>query len=127
MIVARKKFHKEERLCSQKIISSLFEDGNVFYSGVLKVIWKLNETSLASTQAAFSAPKKPFKLAVTRNLIKRRMREAYRNNKHLLYDRLSEKNVSLTLFFIMKAENIPDYSTIETSIKGAINKLISIV
>ena len=48
-------------------------------------------------QVAFSVSKRGFRLAVTRNLIKRRMREAYRKNKYILYEYLASENIRLFL------------------------------
>jgi len=127
MDIAGKGFRKEEKLCSQKTICSLFESGNVFYSGVLKIIWKTGDNDVPIVKAAFSAPKKLFKLAVTRNLVKRRMREAYRNNKHSLYSHISEKNISLSLFFILRTNNTPSYKTVEKSVIEALNKLVNLI
>jgi ribonuclease P protein component len=127
MDIAGKGFRKEEKLCSRKTIYSLFESGNIFYSGVLKIFWKANNDSASAAKAAFSASKKTFKLAVTRNLIKRKMRESYRNNKHILYKHIFEKNISVSLFFILTTKNTPDYKTIEKSVIEALNKLITLI
>jgi ribonuclease P protein component len=123
----RETFSKKERLCSVKTISSLFEDGNVFYTSLFKVVWKISsEKKIFPAEAAFSVSKRGFKLAVTRNLIKRRMREAYRKNKHLLYSHLSQKDIAISVFFILRTNKIPDYASTEKSIIDALNKLVSL-
>lgn len=116
-------FCKDERLCSKKIIDKLFAEGKSVFAFPVKMVYL--ETILSSgypVQAAFSVGKRNFKKAVHRNLIKRRMREAYRLNKSVLYDDLGEKQVAV--FFIFTGKTIPGYSQIESAIKKGIKKLI---
>jgi ribonuclease P protein component len=118
-------FNKSERLCSRKIIETLFEEGNIFYNSLFKVVWAVSQIpSSGPAQVAFSVSKRGYKLAVTRNLIKRRMREAYRKNKNSLYDHLLAQNIQLAFVVILRGNKIPDYLVIEKSIKEMISKLI---
>jgi len=121
----RQTFDKSERLCSTKLISGLFENGNIFHTSLFKVVWSNSPVILPfPAQIAFSVSKKRFRLAVTRNLIKRRMREAYRKNKYLLYEALTSENRQIVLIVIMKGISVTDYIETEKSIKKVLNKLI---
>ncbi|MDP3003183.1 MAG: ribonuclease P protein component [Bacteroidales bacterium] len=125
MNTTRETFDKAERLCSTKVISGLFESGNIFYSSLFKVVWGRSPVSLpCPAQVTFSVSKRGFRLAVTRNLIKRRMREAYRKNKRTLYEHLSSENIQIAFVVILKGNAVPDYLAIEKSMKDMINKLI---
>jgi ribonuclease P protein component len=125
MNTIRETFDKSERLCSRKIIETLFENGNIFYNSLFKVVWDKCQNPLpAPAQIAFSVSKRGFRLAVTRNLIKRRLREAYRKNKKTLYDHLTSQNIQIVLIVIVKGNTVHDYITIEKTMKQVINKLI---
>ena len=127
MNIPRETFGKSERLCSTKVITALFEDGYVFYNSLFKVVWSISPVKLPDpAQVAFSVSKRGFKLAVTRNLIKRRMREAYRKNKNVLYDHLDSLNIQLIFVVIIRGNTVPEYLLIEKSIKEVIGKLITL-
>ena len=78
-------FRKEERLSKDKLIQELFDKGSSFYLFPFKVFFMPNpDESALFHQIVISVSKRNFKRAVDRNLIKRRIREAYRLNKELL-------------------------------------------
>lgn len=117
MIIRRETFRKPERLCSKKIIASLFESGNVFFSPLFKVVWiKTTLKTDEPAQVAFSVLKKGFRDAVTRNLLKRRMREAYRKNKQILYNFLISEKIQIAFIIILRGNSLPDFRMIEKSI-----------
>lgn len=119
-----KTFKKEERLKSAKEISRLFDAGNAFLTFPIKVVWmETGDEQPFPAQAAFSVSRKTFRRAVDRNRIKRKMREAYRNHKHILYGRM-QKNIRCMFIFIAK-EELP-YATIEKSMKTIAAKLIKL-
>jgi ribonuclease P protein component len=78
-------FRKEERLSKEKQIQELFSKGSSFYLFPFKVLF-LPQADPASPvhQVLISVSKRHFKRAVDRNLIKRRIREAYRLQQQLM-------------------------------------------
>ncbi len=83
-------FKKAERLKSLQVIGGLFKDGQSFGVYPLRLFWSAHPLGPgdAPVQFTVSVAKKNFKSAVARNRIKRKVREAYRLNKHRLYRRL---------------------------------------
>ena len=74
---------KEERLCGRSAVSALLAKGRYGVAGCLKYCC-LKDNGLEVSRIMVSVPKRSFKRAVKRNLLKRRIRESYRLQKELL-------------------------------------------
>ena len=106
----RQTFSRNERLCRTRLIEELFENGNAFYTSVFKVLWAIPDSSIPSpAQVAVSVPKRGFRHATDRNLLKRRIRESYRRRKHRLYSFLQEEGITITFILIYRSSKITDY------------------
>jgi len=115
--VGRNTFKRSEKLKSSRIIGELFKSGDIITVLPLKLFWKLNnnnQTILA--RMAVTVPAKNFKRAVDRNLIKRRIREAYRLNKHNLIDSLSDNKLSIIFVFLYLPKTIYPYEQISEAV-----------
>lgn len=113
---------KAERLSSKKCIDKLFSEGDSILQYPLKMVFLRTELQTKyPIQAGFIASKKNFKLAVSRNRIKRLLREAYRLNKHLIYNQLDQEQLALFVIFIGK--ELPQYKSIELAMRKGLLKI----
>lgn len=119
-------FSKRERLKSRKAISELFENGRLVYSYPVKMLY-IRKTEQSGSEypvkCGFTVSKKNFKRAVCRNMLKRRMREAYRINKKIIYNILEKRTEVINIFFIYISKEELSYSQIEKSVYSAIEQL----
>lgn len=105
-------------------MDELFKKGSSIYFEPIRMVWM--ESALSSphpVQVVFSVPKKSFPRAVDRNRIKRLLREAYRLQKHDLYNYLKMANKSLAIGFIYSGKKILSYKEVESKIIVALKRL----
>lgn len=111
-------FKKEERLAGEKHIKELFEKGSSFHLYPFRVITLPNPvTEPKLNRVLISVSKRNFKRAVDRNLIKRRIREAYRTQKDLVNAH------SLLLAFVYTAKEIEPFQTIKDKLFLVLEKI----
>lgn len=107
------KLQKSERLTHSKPIQLLFEKGEEFYVFPFKIVWQKIDRCDFPAKAMFVVPKRKFKNAVTRNFIRRIMKEAYRINKQVLYGNLLNKDASVYLAFIYIGPEKNNFETLQ--------------
>lgn len=117
-------FRKAERLCSQKAIEQLFIRGKhlQFYPFRITYLATPQATQNTCVHIAVSVPKKAFKRAVKRNLIKRRIREVYRKYKNNFYTQLPQ-GYDISMMLIYVSSTIASYAEIETKLTSALDVL----
>jgi len=117
-------FRKEEKLCSQKIIGDIFLSGTSFLCYPLKVVWKYEELLTSyPAQVVFSVPKRLFKRAHDRNLLKRQLREVYRHQKQELYQSLELNDRKIAVMIVYIAKEKLEFGQIESAMAKVISKL----
>ena len=100
---------KRERMVSQKLIETLFGGGSSLSMAAypLRVVYMKTNRQYGDVpvQLLISVPKKRFKHAVDRNLVKRQVREAFRRHKQVVYDALPEEEMVLMAFVWLSQEH----------------------
>ncbi len=110
-------FGKEHRLCGKKAIDRLFAEGCSFFVHPFRCVWSVLDPDpmreTAPVRILISVGKKNHKRAVARNKIKRRIREAYRLNRHRWEPVPLPEGKRLIVALIYGSKEILEYKTIE--------------
>lgn len=118
-------FEKDERLSRLKIINQLFNSGNSLLLFPLKIHWmEINENFNFPAQVLINTSKKTIKKASNRNLITRKIKEAYRLKKHILYKNLRSLNKTIVLAYIYVGTESAPYKEIEKKIKDSFKLIL---
>jgi ribonuclease P protein component len=111
-------FRKGERLNKEKFIEELFSRGSSFYLYPFKVSFLASpDQTQRYNQVLISVSKRNFKKAADRNLIKRRVREAFRLNKFAIA--ASQK---LLIAYIYTAKEILTFAQIQERLVKTFNR-----
>jgi ribonuclease P protein component len=113
---------KRERLCSFGALRRLFGEGKGGFVYPLRYVVYVEGATDASAEVLFSTPKKFLKRANKRNVVRRRMREAYRLNKEILLD--SGKVFEADIALIYSSKEVLDYQIIENAIKKILRNIV---
>lgn len=94
---------KEERICSKKLINELFTgNGRSMTAFPLRAVFMKRTVGDDQPRAAMlvSVPKRYFKHAVDRNRVKRQVREAFRRNKSIITQNLTDDHKAVAMAFV---------------------------
>lgn len=107
---------KSERLHGKAAVSALMSGGRWGSTPILKYCF-LPGSSEGMARIMVSVPKKLFKRAVRRNLLKRRIREAYRTSKSLL------EPSGDSIIFVYNSKEEASYQEILLSVQAILKRI----
>ena len=121
-----KVFEKSERIVSQKQIDQLF-GGNSSHSMAafpLRVVYiqQARTDDEPPVKVLISVSKRKFKHAVDRNRVKRQIREAYRLNKHLIFEKIAPQN-QLAIAFIWISDSTTPSNVVSARVRALLKRI----
>ncbi|MBR5600056.1 MAG: ribonuclease P protein component [Bacteroidaceae bacterium] len=114
-------FPLKEHLKSKRVIEKLYAEGASVTSYPLRAVFLEQEEQEPTAAILISVAKRRFRHAVDRNLVKRRIREAYRTSKHPFVEALQakDKKMAVAILYIDTRHNSTEF------IKRKMEKLLA--
>lgn len=120
----KRTLQKGQRISGVKRIEHLFVHGKSFISYPLRVVYVIRSSrDDYPISVMVSVPKKKLKSAVSRNRMKRLVREAFRQNSHLLDIDAFPHEQSLDIAFVYLKDELCDYATIQKAVLKALSEI----
>lgn len=117
---------RESHLKSKLIIDQLFSEGQVISKAPFRLIFlEIKSHDFKGVQHFISVPKRRFKLAVTRNRIRRIITEAYRFHSPKIKQQIEHSDSYLAIGIIYIGKKEIQLVNIEKKLKLVLDELIS--
>lgn len=136
MTTSKYSLPQSERINSKKQIDRLFRGGGskAMTASLLRMVYMADSRQTDSqpsdghqpmAQMMVSVPKRYFKRAVKRNYVKRQVREAYRLNKHILVNHLTQKaDKTVSLCFIWTSDRLLPTAEVMKRMANLLTRLV---
>lgn len=120
--MAQFRFPKAARMCLKTDIDLIMSQAETVRSKNLILKYRIVPRSDSPFKILIIASKRRYKLAVTRNRLKRQLREIFRLNQALLLESLTDDH-TIHLAIIYSGSKDSRYSLMEAEFKSLMNKL----
>lgn len=117
--------NRKNHLKSKVLISQLFLSGKVITKPPFRLLYlNVENSEFVGVQTLISVPKRRFKLAVSRNLIKRRISEAFRIESLEIKELIEVKKLHVAIGFVYIGHKEMEFASIQKKMKVVLTELL---
>ncbi len=112
-----------ERLRTLGAIKRLFESGHSGFIYPIRYVWFSEPDQVTSAEVLFNVPKKFHRRANKRNLLRRRVKEAYRVQKSIILEVEDSAPRSIDIALIYSTKECHSYKTIRNAVRKILEQI----